>query len=63
MHLVDTHFHLDAEFFDFDRDEVVARARPGGVARIIVPAIKFENIPRVLAMTDHYEVVCGALNK
>jgi TatD DNase family protein len=35
MHFFDTHAHLDAEEFDSDRAEVVARANAAGVANII----------------------------
>jgi TatD DNase family protein len=52
---------LDSGFFDVDRDDVVARAHEVGVTRIIVPAIRFRNIPRVLAITEQYEGVYGAV--
>jgi len=32
---VDSHAHLDGERFDFDREEVIARAREAGVATIV----------------------------
>jgi TatD DNase family protein len=34
--LIDSHAHVDGKEFDADRDEVLARARAAGVARIIV---------------------------
>lgn len=37
MRLVDSHGHLQSDRFDADRDEVIARARDGGVERILVP--------------------------
>lgn len=61
MHLIDTHCHLNSEFFDVDRDDVVARARAAGVTRIIVPATKFRNIPTVLDITERYEGIYGAV--
>jgi TatD DNase family protein len=35
---IDTHCHLDAAEFDVDRDEVLARARGGGVSMMVIPA-------------------------
>jgi len=61
MHLVDTHCHLNSEFFNMDRDDIVARARAVGVRQIIVPATKFRNIPKVLTITEQYEGVYGAI--
>lgn len=34
---IDTHCHLDADEFDRDRDEVVARAREAGVGMMVIP--------------------------
>ena len=34
---IDTHCHLDAEEFDSDRAEVVARARGAGVSMLVIP--------------------------
>jgi len=61
MYLVDTNCHLDSEFFDVDRDEVVERARIAGGKRIIIPAIRFKNIPKVLALTEQYGGVYAAV--
>ncbi|MBM4379248.1 MAG: TatD family hydrolase [Deltaproteobacteria bacterium] len=37
--MVDTHCHLDAERFDADRDEVLARAFDAGVAGLVIPGV------------------------
>lgn len=52
--LIDTHCHLDATEFDADRDEVVARARAMGVARIVVPAVGRFNFDSTCQMRALY---------
>ncbi len=47
MQLVDSHSHLDANEFDRDRAEVIARARASGVMRQIVPAIDAASWPKL----------------
>jgi len=61
VHFVDTHCHLNSEFFDADLDDVVARARAVGVTRMVVPATRFRNISKVLAIAERYEGVYGAV--
>jgi len=39
MEIFDTHCHIDAEQFDADREQVLARARDLGVTRMLVPAV------------------------
>lgn len=54
MNFIDTHTHLDGAEFDDDRDEVVARARAAGVARVLIPAIDLPSVTTVLATSDRY---------
>lgn len=39
MEIIDTHCHIDVEDFDPDRNEILARCRQQGIARIVVPAV------------------------
>ncbi len=59
--LIDTHCHLDFDWFDEDRDAVVQRAADAGVAQIIVPALDLDNGRTVLALTEKYEGVFAAV--
>ena len=59
--LFDTHCHLDFEWFDEDRDEVVARAVAAGVERIVVPAVDLDNVQAVLSLTERHEEVYAAV--
>ncbi|MEW9898241.1 TatD family hydrolase [Chitinivorax sp. PXF-14] len=52
--LIDTHCHLDAAEFDADRDDVAARARALGVARIVVPAVGRFNFGSTCRMRTLY---------
>ena len=44
---IDTHCHLDAPEFSADVDAVRARARAGGVAHIVIPAVNVHNFSMV----------------
>ncbi len=58
---VDTHCHLDFEWFDNDRAQVIERAEAVGVNNIIVPALDLDNSRAVLELTGKYEDVFGAV--
>ncbi len=59
--LIDTHCHLDFDWFDEDRDAVVTRALDVGIERMIVPALDLENVTAVLALTEQYDTVYAAV--
>lgn len=58
MKLIDTHSHLYAEEFDDDRAEALARAREGGVVRLLLPAIDKESNERLFALAREAKDIC-----
>ena len=52
--LIDTHCHLDAAEFDFDRDAVHAAALAAGVERIVVPAVAVDSFQKVKTSVERY---------
>ncbi|TPG84344.1 TatD family deoxyribonuclease [Brevibacillus laterosporus] len=55
--LFDTHAHLNAEQFDEDRDEVIARARENGVSTIVNVGFNRETIPTTLELAEKYDFI------
>jgi TatD DNase family protein len=53
--LVDSHCHLDFPDFDEDRDDVVARARAGGIATMVTICTRVAIFDRVKAIAEAYE--------
>ncbi|WP_348945642.1 TatD family hydrolase [Chitinibacter sp. FCG-7] len=51
---IDSHCHLDAAEFEYDRDSVVARSREQGVGQWLVPAITAATFPQTLLMQQRY---------
>jgi len=54
---IDTHCHLDAQEFDSDRDEVVARATAAGVHMMVLPAVDVAGFTRVRDCAYQYGYV------
>ena len=50
MNWIDTHCHLDAPEFDTDRSAVLSRARAGGVAMLVLPAVQAAQVPEHAAV-------------
>ncbi len=59
--LVDSHCHLDFEWFDEDRDAVIARAVEAGVTNMVVPALELANCHAVLALAERYDGIFAAV--
>ena len=57
----DTHCHLDFDWFDKDREEVIQRAVRGGINRILVPGIDLESSKAAIALADKEEAVFAAV--
>ena len=51
---IDTHCHLDADEFDADRDDVVNRARAGGVSMVVMPAGHIDERDKAAAIAARY---------
>jgi TatD DNase family protein len=51
---IDTHCHLDADEFDVDRDEVVARARAAGVTMIVMPTGHVDDRAKACSIAHQY---------
>lgn len=59
--LTDTHCHLDFEWFDKDRDQVVERAREAGITRILNPGIDLASSHSALELADRFTEVYVAV--
>ncbi|MCL5991603.1 MAG: TatD family hydrolase, partial [Bacteroidetes bacterium] len=58
--MIDTHAHLNFEAFKDDIDEVIQRAKSGGVEYIIVPGVEPENLNSLLEFAkSREEIYCG----
>lgn len=58
---IDTHAHLFYDNFDGEVDQVIDRAKESGIDYIIVPATDIETARQVIALTEKYEMVYGAV--
>jgi TatD DNase family protein len=59
--LIDTHAHLYAKEFDFDRDAMIARAISQGIEKFYLPNVDLESIPRMLELEAKYPERCFAM--
>ncbi|QSZ41775.1 YchF/TatD family DNA exonuclease [Sulfurimonas aquatica] len=59
--IIDTHIHLDDERYEEDLDEVLSRAREGGVERFIIPGADKNTLPRAIEIAEKYDDVYFAV--
>ena len=61
MKFIDTHTHLYAQEFDFDREAVIQRAIHNKVDKLFFPNVDLESIPRMLELEAKYPNNCFAM--
>lgn len=59
--LCDTHCHLDFEWFDLDRDEVLERASQSGVVRILNPGIDLASSKKAVKLAESNGSIFAAI--
>jgi len=59
--IIDTHVHLDDERYKDDLDEVLNRAREGGVKRFIIPGADPSTLDRAVEIAEKYNDVYFAV--
>jgi len=60
MQLIDTHSHIDMDDFE-DLDAVISNANNFGVNNIIIPSVDVNSFEKIIAISNKYEGVYGAL--
>ncbi len=53
--IVDTHIHLDDERYRDDLDEVLERAKQGGVEQYIIPGADITTLERAVELSEQYD--------
>ena len=59
--IIDTHIHLDDSRYDNDLDEVIARAKEGGVERFIIPGADPSTLEKAVDIAQRYKDVYFAV--
>lgn len=55
--IIDTHIHLDDDRYDDDLDEVIERAKEGGVEKFIIPGADPKTLDKAVKIAERYENV------
>jgi len=59
--LIDTHCHLDFPDFDYDREDVIQRAKSNGVAYIVNIGSSLENSKKSLELSQKYDFIYASI--
>jgi TatD DNase family protein len=59
--IIDTHVHLDDDRYQNDLDEVIKRAKEGGVKKFIIPGADLDTLPKAVEISKRYEDVFFAV--
>ena len=59
--IIDTHIHLDDDRYRDDLDEVLNRAREGGIKRFIIPGADAKTLSRAIEIAESYDDVYFAI--
>lgn len=59
--IIDTHIHLDDNRYDEDLEEVLQRAREGGVKRFIIPGADASTLDKAVSIAEAYDDVFFAV--
>ena len=59
--LVDSHAHLDLPEFDNDRNEVIKRAKEGGIDYILTIGINSESCSKAIKLADSYDFIYASI--
>jgi TatD DNase family protein len=59
--IIDTHIHLDDERYREDMDDLLERAKQGGVERFIIPGADITTLDRAVALSEQYDGIYFAV--
>lgn len=59
--IIDTHIHLDHDRYDEDLDEVIKRAKEGGVEKFVIPGADPKTLDKAVSIAEKYDDVYFAV--